>query len=56
MKAAARLGIRMRLRAFVEARIQGLILGTLDKYGRPSALSDHAVELNREESEHESCA
>ena len=51
MKAAERLGIRTRSRAFVEARIRRLILDTLDKYGQLSVLSDHAVELNREESE-----
>ena len=51
MKAAERLGIRTRSRAFVEARLQRLILDTPDKYGQLSVLFDHAVELNHEESE-----
>ena len=53
MKAAERLGIRTRSREFIEARIQRLILDTLYKYGHLSVLSDHAVELIREESEQE---
>ena len=51
MKAAERLGIRTRSREFIEARTQRLILDTLYKHGHLSVLSDHAVELNREESE-----
>ena len=45
--------VRRRSPEFVEARIQRLLLDTLYKYGhlRVSILSDHAVELIREESE-----
>ena len=51
MKPAERLGIRTRSWEFVEACIQRLILDTLYKYGHLSVLSNHAVELNREEFE-----
>ena len=51
MKAAERLGICTRSREFIETCIQRLILDTLYKYGHLSVLSDHALELNREELE-----
>ena len=44
--------VRTWSREFVEARTQRLLLGTLYKYGHPIALSDHGVELTREEIEH----
>jgi len=46
-----RLNVRPRSRAFIEARTQRLLLDTLYKYGHHCVLSDHAVELIREEIE-----
>ena len=46
-----RLNVRPRSREFIEARIQRLLLGTLYKYGHHCVLSDHGVELIREEIE-----
>ena len=43
--------VRPRSRAFIEARTQRLLLDTLIKYGHPCVLSDHGVELIREEIE-----
>ena len=43
--------VRRRSPEFVEARTQRLLLDTLFKYGHPCVLSDHAVELIREEIE-----
>ena len=47
----ARHNVRTRSREFIEARTQRLLLGTLYKYGHHCILSDHAVELIREEIE-----
>ena len=43
------MNVRPRSREFVEACIHRLLLGALYKYGHLSVLSDHAVELIREE-------
>ena len=43
--------VRRRSPEFVEARTQRLLLDTLIKYGHPCVLSDHGVELIREEIE-----
>ena len=41
--------VRRQSLKFVEARTQRLLLDTLFKYDHPCVLSDHAVELIREE-------